>query len=222
MKDENDNGIRILIDMLDRAMSMPAEASPSPRSVQRWYMFLKRIGLMLPTASLVDQTERAEEAVVAMWAGGHMENAVEAVYEYFGSICSAIEEQFGLYGMQGSRVTGPAMTVLHDALVKISLQEPPRNIRSVYFYSLRIRSAHALSSPFHTEEYTRIYGAVVKRLHEAAVWYPEPSYVLRSADALYTWTYGIVDLYQSHGILVPENLRFTDTAKGQRIRVVGL
>ena len=229
MNDDQDNGIKILTDMLTRASEFPGENEPSPSTLYKWHFMLKELHQILMqnpenAEKYIHEYQIVEKKMLAPDAFQDFVTGLDILFEWMSIIARGFEEAFMLYNVSTYNVSGPATTVLRDVLVKISMARPPQDPRTLYFFSTWLKSAHAISSPFHDLEYKTIYDKIVVDMENIVNEYPSDEYVADGTDIMFEWLRAIVQLYQTHGILVPEILHLADTAKGndKKGTVVGI
>ena len=229
MNDDQDNGIKILVDMLTRVSEFPGENEPSPSTLYKWHFMLKELHQILiqnpeNAEKYMSEYQVFEKKMLTPNAFQDFVTGLDILFEWMAIIAQGFEEAFMLYNVSTYNVSGPATTVLRDVLTKISMAQPPRNNRSVYFFATWLKSAHAISSPFHDLEYITAYEKIGLDLNKAVKKYPSDEYVYETANIMFEWLRAIVQLYQTHGILVPEILHLADTAKGndKKGTVVGI
>ena len=229
MNDDQDNGIKLLTDMLTRVMKFPGENEPSPLTLYKWHFMLKESHQILMqnpenAEKYIHEYVIFEKKMLTPNAFQDFATGLDILFEWMSIIARGFEEAFMLYNVSPYNVSGPARTVLHDSLVELSLAEPPRNPRTLYFFSTRLKSTHAISSPFHDLEYKTSYEKIYSAMNEAVKKYPSDEYVADETNIMFEWLRAIVQLYQTHGILVPEILHLADTAKGndKKGTVVGI
>jgi len=229
MNDDQDNGIKILTDMLTRASEFPGENEPTPSTLYKWHFMLRELHQILMqnpenAEKYIHEYVIFEKKMLASNAFQDFATGLDILFEWMSIIAQGFEEAFMLYNVSTYNVSGPATTVLRDVLVKISTAQPPQNPRTLYFFATWLKSAHAISSPFHDLEYITAYEKISLDLNKAVKKYPSDEYVYETANIMFEWLRAIVQLYQTHGILVPEILHLADTAKGndKKGTVVGI
>ena len=229
MNDDQDNGIKILVDMLTRASEFPGENEPSPLTLYKWHFMLKELHQILiqnpeNAEKYMSEYQVFEKKMLTPNAFQDFATGLDILFEWMAIIARGSEEAFMLYNVTTYNVSGPATTVLRDVMTKISMAQPPRNNRSLYFFATWLKSAHAISSPFHDLEYTTSYEKIYSAMNKAVKKYPSDEYVADETNIMFEWLRAIVQLYQTHGILVPEILHLADTAKGndKKGTVVGI
>jgi len=220
MNDDQDNGIKILVDMLTRASEFPGENEPSPLTLYKWHFMLKELHQILiqnpeNAEKYMSEYQVFEKKMLTPNAFQDFVTGLEILFEWMSIIARGFEEAFMLYNVTTYNVSGPVTTVLRDVLTKISMAQPPRNNRSLYFFATWLKLAHAISSPFHDLEYMTSYEKIYSAMNEAVKKYPSDEYVADETNIMFEWLRAIVQLYQTHGILVPEILHLADTAKGR-------
>ena len=110
------------------------------------------------------------------------------------------------------RETPEGLRILYDLLVKASEYpgEAPHNPRNLYSWGEKLKALHQLLSPYHDEEYVREYRLIQQRILEVSRFYPADRYDVEGYDVLFGWRGAVSGLYQRLGLLIPENLSYTE------------
>jgi hypothetical protein len=108
--------------------------------------------------------------------------------------------------------TPEGMRLLYDLLVKASEYpgETVHNTRNLYNWGEKIKALHHLLSSYHDEDYRKEYRIAMKRIGEISRDYPSSRYVAEGYEALFEWLGSISRLYARLGLMIPENLVYTE------------
>ena len=108
--------------------------------------------------------------------------------------------------------TPEGMRLLYDLLVKASEYpgETPHNPRNLYSWGEKLKALHHLLSGYHDQEYEAEYRAAMKRIRDVSRDYPSAKYVSEGYDALFQWLGSISRLYSRLGLMIPQNLTYTE------------
>ena len=108
--------------------------------------------------------------------------------------------------------TPEGMRLLYDLLVKASEYpgETPHNPRNLYSWGEKLKALHQILSSHHDQEYAAEYRAAMKRIRDVSMDYPSGKYVSDGYDALFEWLGSISRLYSRLGLMIPQNLTYTE------------
>jgi len=108
--------------------------------------------------------------------------------------------------------TPEGMRLLYDLLVKASEYpgETVHNPRNLYNWGEKIKALHHLLSSYHDEDYRKEYRIAMKRIGEISRDYPSSRYVAEGYEVLFEWLGSISRLYARLGLMIPENLVYTE------------
>ncbi|MGP6220969.1 hypothetical protein [Caldiplasma sukawensis] len=108
--------------------------------------------------------------------------------------------------------TPEGLRLLYDLLVKASEYpgESSHNPKNLYLWGEKLRSLHQLLSGYHDEEYLKEYRHIQKMMEEVSKSYPTDEYVRDGYDVLYEWLGSIGRLYGRLGLMIPQNLVYTE------------
>jgi hypothetical protein len=108
--------------------------------------------------------------------------------------------------------TPEGMRLLYDLLVKASEYpgETPHNIRNLYSWGEKLKALHQILSAYHDTEYLQEYRLAQKNIKEISRFYPSERYVEEGYEALYEWLGTLSRLYKRLGLMIPENMVYTE------------
>jgi hypothetical protein len=108
--------------------------------------------------------------------------------------------------------TPEGIRLLYDLLVKASEYpgETPHNPRNLYNWGEKIKALHYLLSNYHDEDYLKEHRSATKRIMEVSRDYPSARYVSEGYEVLFEWLGSISRLYARLGLMIPENLVYTE------------
>ena len=108
--------------------------------------------------------------------------------------------------------TPEGLRLLYDLLVKASEfpGETPHNPRNLYSWGEKLKALHQIMSAYHDAEYLQEYRLAQKNIREISRLYPSERYVAEGYDMLYEWLGSLSRLYQRLGLMIPENMVYTE------------
>ena len=108
--------------------------------------------------------------------------------------------------------TPEGMRLLYDLLVKASEfpGESPHNPRNLYSWGEKLKALHQILSSYHDTEYLQEYRLAQKNIREISRLYPSERYVAEGYGMLYEWLGSLSRLYQRLGLMIPENMVYTE------------
>ena len=108
--------------------------------------------------------------------------------------------------------TPEGLRLLYDLLVKASEYpgETPSNPRNLYNWGKKLRALHQNMSAYHDPEYLQEYRLGQKNIRELSKNYPSEKYLVDGYEALYEWLGSLSRLYKRLGLLIPENMTYTE------------
>lgn len=108
--------------------------------------------------------------------------------------------------------TPEGLRLLYDLLVKASEYpgETPHNPRNLYNWGEKLKALHHIMSAHHDEEYLQEYRLAQKNIRDISRLYPSEKYVAEGYDILYEWLGSLSRFYQRLGLLIPQNLVYTE------------
>ncbi len=108
--------------------------------------------------------------------------------------------------------TPEGLRLLYDLLVKASEYpgETPHNPRNLYSWGEKLKALHQIMSSYHDAEYLKEYRLAQQNIREISKLYPSDRYISEGYEALYEWLGSLSRLYQRLGLLIPENLTYTE------------
>jgi hypothetical protein len=114
--------------------------------------------------------------------------------------------------MKNDVETPEGLRILYDLLIKASEYpgESPYTPRNLYSWGEKLKSLHQLLSPYHDEEYNREYRLIQKQILDVSREFPSYRYTHESYDLLFEWLGSISRLYGRLGLMIPENLTYTE------------
>lgn len=114
--------------------------------------------------------------------------------------------------MKNDGQTPEGLRILYDLLVKASEYpgEAPHNPRNLYSWGEKLKSLHQLLSSYHDEEYNKEFRTIQKQITESSKSFPSDRYIHESYDLLFEWLGSISRLYQRLGLMIPENMVYTE------------
>ena len=108
--------------------------------------------------------------------------------------------------------TPEGLRLLYDLLVKASEYpgETPSNPRNLYNWGKKLRALHQNMSAYHDPEYLQEYRLGQKNIRELSKNYPSEQYIVDGYEALYEWLGSLSRLYKRLGLMIPENMTYTE------------
>lgn len=108
--------------------------------------------------------------------------------------------------------TPEGLRLLYDSLVKASEYpgETLSNPKNLYNWGKKLRALHHLLSSYHDAEYLQEYRLAQKNILELSGNYPSERYIAEGYAALYEWLGSLSRLYQRLGLMIPQNLTYTE------------
>lgn len=114
--------------------------------------------------------------------------------------------------MKNDAESPEGLRILYDLLVKASEYpgDSPHNPRNLYSWGEKLKALHQLLSSYHDEEYNREFRVIQKQIINASAGFPSERYTHESYDLLFEWLGSISRLYRRLGLMIPENLTYTE------------
>ncbi len=108
--------------------------------------------------------------------------------------------------------TPEGLRLLYDLLVKASEfpGDTVHNPRNLYIWGEKLKALHHLISSYHDDKYLQEYRLAQKHIQEISKLYPSDSYISGGFEALYEWLGSLSRLYSRLGLMIPENLTYTE------------
>ena len=108
--------------------------------------------------------------------------------------------------------TPEGMRLLYDLLVKASEYpgESPHNPRNLYNWGQKLKGLEHILSGYLDEEYMHEKRVLEKEIREVSKEYPSDRYISDGYDKLYSWLGLLATQYQRLGLLIPEDLTYTE------------
>jgi hypothetical protein len=108
--------------------------------------------------------------------------------------------------------TPEGLRMLYDLLVKASEYpgEATHNPRNLYRWGEKLKALHQNMSAYHDAEYLQEYRLAQKNILELSGNYPSERYIAEGYAALYEWLGSLSRLYQRLGLMIPQNLTYTE------------
>ncbi len=108
--------------------------------------------------------------------------------------------------------TPEGLRLIYDLLVKASEYpgESLHNPRNLFHWGEKLKALHQILSGYHDQEYLSEYRLAQRRIIEISKSYPSEQYVREGYEGLHEWLGSISRLYQRLGLLIPENMTYTE------------
>lgn len=108
--------------------------------------------------------------------------------------------------------TPEGLRLLYDLLVKASEYpgEAPHNPRNLYYWGEKLKALHGVLSAYHDQEYLQEYRIMRKQIVDVSKNWPSSRYVSEGYELLYEWLGSISRLYTRLGLMIPENLTYSE------------
>lgn len=108
--------------------------------------------------------------------------------------------------------TPKGLQLLYDLFVKASEfpGESSHNSKNLYHWGEKIKSLHDVLSPYHDEQYNREYALAQRRINEISLYHPSRRYLVEGYDVLHEWLGSISRLYDRLGLMIPQNMIYTE------------
>lgn len=101
---------------------------------------------------------------------------------------------------------------LYDSFVKVSEfpAESNHNLANLLHWGDQLKALHYNLQSYHDEQYLREYKILMQKIREASKFYPSGKYLTDGYEACFEWLGSLSSLYARLGLLVPENLEYTE------------
>ena len=108
--------------------------------------------------------------------------------------------------------TPEGLRLLYDLLVKASEYpgESPHNPRNLYNWGQKLKGLEHILSGYLDEEYMHEKRVLEKEIKEVSKEYPSDRYISDGYDMLFEWLGMLARQYQRLGLLIPEDLTYTE------------
>ena len=210
--DQEQRGLKILYDMLVKAVEFPSTNEYSPVSFTKWIghlQSLSHIMMQFYSPVLTEEYNRALNDLEHLPDLTADEITLIKSYDVGYAILEVISQSFADQNLLIENPMG--QKIIYDSLVNVATfaQNNTFNPSQILRFFHMIRGLNSLIYPY-LSRHERELAIISKGLHKGLNLYPSDDYVVKSREWLFNWMGLLSRVLQENNMLIPEELSFSD------------